>query len=171
MPLLPGKPLLLRAAAAACAVALAAALAGCPKGPKVITKRLPGGPKESRISVRVNVASNANSGNPVALDLVLVTDKELLKELQKMPASEWFERRNQIILDHPKEGELVVSRWEWVPGQVISLDEVRVAPEVKAALIFANYFNPGEHRAVIDPRRDVQIRLGENKLEVSQVKK
>jgi len=171
LPLLRGKPLPLRAAAAACVVALAAALAGCPKGPKVLTKRLPGGPKESRISVRVNVADNANSGNPVAVDLVLVADKELLKELQKLPASEWFEKRNQFILDHPKEGELVVTRWEWVPGQVIKVDQMRVAPEVKAALIFANYFNPGEHRAVIDPRRDVQIRLGERKLEVSQVKK
>jgi len=171
LPLFRGQPLLSRIAAAACVAALAAALAGCPKGPKVITKRLPGGPKESRISVRVNVAANANSGHPVALDLVLVTDKELLKELQKLPASEWFEKRDQIVLDHPKEGELVVSRWEWVPGQVVRLDEVRVAPEVKAALVFANYHNPGEHRAVIDPRRDVLIRLGENKLEVSQVKK
>ena len=161
----------MRAAVFLAAAALAAALTGCPKGPKVVTKRLPGGPKESRIQVRVQVAPNANGGNPVALDLLLVEDKELLKKLQEMSAADWFEKRAQIILDHPKEGALVVSRWEWVPGQVIRLDEVRVAPEVRGAVIFANYFNPGEHRAVLDPRRNVLLKLGESKLEVSQVKK
>jgi len=166
-----GKPLRVRVVVSLCAAALAVALTGCPKVPKVVTKRLPGTAKESKLSVRVNVASNANRGHPVALDILLVADKDLLKELQKMSAVEWFEKRDQIILDHPKEGELVVSRWEWVPGQVISLDQVKVAPEVKAAIIFANYFTPGEHRAVVDPRRDVQIKLGESKLEVSQFKR
>jgi predicted component of type VI protein secretion system len=166
-----GRTFRARAAAALGAVALAAVFTGCPKGPKVITKRLPGGPKDSKIEVTVRVAPNANGGNPVAFDLLLVSDKELLKELQKMSAVDWFEKRSQIILDHPKEGDLAVSRWEWVPGQVVHLDEVRVAPEVKAAIVFANYFNPGEHRAVLDPRRDVRITLGEKKLEVSQAKR
>jgi len=160
-----------RLVAALGAAALAAVLTGCPKGPKVITKRLPGGPKESRIEVMVRVVPNANGGNPVALDLLLVSDKELLKELQGMSAGDWFEKRSQIILDHQKEGELSVSRWEWVPGQVVRLNGVTVAPEVKAAIIFANYFSPGEHRAVLDPRKDVKITLGESKLEVSQGKR
>jgi predicted component of type VI protein secretion system len=150
--------------------ALAVVFAGCPKAPKVVTKRLPGGPKESKIEVSVQVAPHANNGNPVALDLLLVSDKELLKQLQGMSAGEWFEKRAQIILDHPRADTLVVSSWEWVPGQVIQLNEVKVAPEVRAAVIFANYFNPGEHRAVLDPHKDVRIKLGESKLEVSQVK-
>lgn len=166
-----GKTFLLRVVAAAGLAALAALFAGCPKGPKVVTKRLPGGPKESKIEVSVRVAQNANGGNPVALDLLLVSDKDLLKELQKMSAGDWFEKRAQIMLDHPKDGELSVSRWEWVPGQVVRLDQVRVAPEVKGAVIFANYFNPGEHRAVVDPHRDVRITLGESKIEVSQAKR
>jgi type VI secretion system protein len=161
----------MRALTAVGVAVLAVLCAGCPKGPKVITKRLPGGPKDSKIEVTVQVAANANGGNPVALDLLLVSDKELLKQLKGMSASEWFEKRAQIILDHPQEGVLVVSRWEWVPGQVIQLDEMKVAPEVKAAVIFANYFNPGEHRAVLDPRKNVSIRLGESKLEVLQMKR
>ena len=165
------KQFRLRALAAVAVVAVAAALAGCPKGPKVITKRLPGGPKESKIEVSVRVAPNANGGNPVALDLLLVSDKELLKELQKLSAADWFEKRAQIILDHPKEGELSVRRWEWVPGQVVELDDVRVAPEVRAAVVYANYFSPGEHRAVLDPHRDVRLTLGESKLEVFQPKR
>lgn len=166
-----GKTFRLRALAAVGVVALAAALAGCPKGPKVITKRLPGGPKESRIKVDVRVASNANGGNPVALDLVLVSDKELLEELQKLSAADWFEKRAQIILDHPKETDLWVGHWEWVPGQVVHLDDVKVAPEVRAAVVYANYFIPGEHRAVLDPHRDVLLTLGEGGLKVTQSKR
>jgi hypothetical protein len=171
LPVFGDKAFRARAAAAAVSIALAALTAGCPKGPKIVTKRLPGGPKESKIEVTVRVDANANGGNPVALDLLLVSDKELLKELQKMSAGDWFEKRAQIILDHPKVGDLSVSRFEWVPGQVVHLDEVRVAPEVRAAIVFANYFNPGEHRAVLDPHKDVKLTLGENKLEVSQAKR
>jgi hypothetical protein len=166
---LPPKPLRGRAPLSACAaLALACAFVftGCPKAPKVVTKRLPGTTKEQTLEVSVNVSPEANGGNPVALDLVLVSDKDLLKELEKMTAGQWFERREQIVLDHPKPGELTVRRWEWAPGQVVAPDRVKVAPEVRAAVVFANYFNPGEHRAVLVPRRDFLIRLGEEKIEV-----
>lgn len=154
------------AVAALGATALAAVFTGCPKRPNV-----PGLAKASRIEVAVHVDPKANGGNPVALDLLLVSDKELLKELQKMTAAQWFERREQIVLDHRKEGGLAVVSREWSPGQVIAPDGVRVSRKVRAAVIFANYFNPGEHRAVLDPRRDVVIRLGESKLEVIQLKR
>lgn len=162
----------LKALLSACALALAALLTACPKGPKVITQHVPGTAKESKLSVRVHVSPEANGGNPVALDLLLVSDKNLLKELQKMTATDWFARRNQIILDHPKEEQLVVRQWEWVPGQVIAPDQLTVRPDIKAGIVFANYFSSGEHRAVIDPRaRDILIELGENKLQVVTQKK
>lgn len=163
---LPSKPLWARALLSACAAAaLACAFAGCPKKPKV--PGVPGLSAKARdLEVRVHVSPEANGGNPVALDLLLVADKDLLKELQKMTASQWFERREQIVLDHPKQGELVVVSREWSPGQVVAPNTVKVAPEVRAAVVFANYFNPGEHRAVLDPRRDVLIKLGDEKIEV-----
>jgi len=146
--------------------------AGCPKGPKVVTKRLPGGPKDGKLDLRVRVSPRANGENPVALDVLLVSDKELLKELQKMSASDWFAKRAQIILDHPKEEQLVVTRLELVPGQVVEPSRIVVRPEVRAGVVFANYFTPGEHRAVLDPRaKDVQINLEEDKLEVVARKK
>jgi type VI secretion system protein len=163
----------LRASLSACALlALTLLLSGCPKGPKVVTKRLPGGPKDGKLDLRFSVSPQANGGNPVALDILLVSDKELLKELQKMSASDWFAKREQIILDHPKEEDLVVLRREWVPGQVVEPSRITVKPEIRAGLVFANYFGPGEHRAVLDPRaRDVQINLEETKLEVVARKK
>ena len=158
---------LMKALLSACVLLLPLLFAGCPKGPKVVTKRLPGTAKESKVDVRVRVSPTANGGNPVALDILLVSDKELLKELQKMSASDWFARREQIILDHPKEEQLVVLRREWVPGQVVEPARLVVKPEIRAGLVFANYFGPGEHRAVLDPRaRNIQINLEEDKLEV-----
>lgn len=152
-------------ACAAVALACAFLFTGCPKKPKV--PGVPGLSAKARdLQVSVHVSPEANGGNPVALDLLLVSDKELLKDLQKMTASQWFERRDQIVLDHPKPGELVVVSREWSPGQVVAPDKVKVAPEIRAAVVFANYFNPGEHRAVLDPRRDVLIKLGGEKIEV-----
>jgi type VI secretion system protein len=148
----------------ACAAsALAVFLTGCPK-PKVKVPGVTGKARDLKLSV--HVSPEANGRNPVALDLLLVSDKELLKELKKMTASQWFERREQIVLDHPKKGELVVVSREWSPGQVVAPEGLKVAAETKAAVVFANYFNPGEHRAVLDPRRDILIKLGEEKLEV-----
>ena len=160
-----------RALLSACALLLPLLLAGCPKGPKVLTKNLPGAAKESKLNLRISVSEHANGDNPVALDILLVSDKELLKELQKMSASDWFAKREQIILDHPKEEQLVVLRRELVPNQKVEPARLVVKPEIRAGLVFANYFNPGEHRAVIDARsRDVQINLEESKLEVKSRK-
>ena len=156
-----------KALLSACVLLIPLLFAGCPKGPKVVTKRLPGGPKDSRLDLRVHVSPRANGENPVALDVLLVSDKELLKQLEKMSASDWFAKREQIILDHPKEDQLVVTRMEVVPGQVVEPTLLVVKSEIKAGVVFANYFNPGEHRAVLDPRaRDVQINLEEDKLKV-----
>ena len=158
---------LMKALLSACVLFLPLLLAGCPKGPKVVTKRLPGTAKESKLDLSVHVSPRANGNNPVALDILLVSDKELLKELQKMSASDWFAKREQIILDHPKQQDLVVLRRELVPGQFVEPARLVVQPEIRAGIVFANYFNPGEHRAVLDPRaRGIQINLGEDKLEV-----
>lgn len=159
-------------AAALSAVAFAVLFTGCPKGPKVITKTLPIGRKEKKIEVTMLGDENANHGAPVRLDILLVSDKELLKKLQEMSAFDWFKKRSQIIRSQSKKGALWVSRWELVPGQVIRLNDVSVPPEVEKAIIFANYpkndDDPDDYRAVLDPRKDVRIMLGVSKFEVSQ---
>jgi type VI secretion system protein len=150
----------------ACALLLPLALSGCPKTPKVLPS------KPRKVDLQVSVSERANGGNPVAIDILLVSDKELLKQLQKMTASDWFAKRGQIILDHPKQQDLVVLSHEWVPGQFVEPSQLSVSQDVKAGVVFANYFGPGEHRAILDPRfRDVQITLGEEKIEVVARKK
>lgn len=139
--------------------------------PKVkVPKKIPGTSGESKLDVKVNVSPKANNNNPVAVDLVLVQDKKLLQELMKMSASEWFEKRRQVELDYPKETELDAGRWEWVPGQEVKLDKVRVKFEVIGGIVFANYCNAGTHRAPIDPRKGVRITLAEDSLCVQSLK-
>ena len=152
----------------ASAVALVLLFTACPK--VKIPKKIPGTSGESKLDVKVSVSPAANNNNPVAVDLVLVSDKKLLQELMKMSASEWFEKRHQFALDYPKESGLSAGRWEWVPGQQVQLDRVTVKLETVGGVVFANYFNAGTHRALIDPRKSFRITLGEEDLCVQLLK-
>jgi type VI secretion system protein len=149
-------------------VAIVLLFTACPK--VKVPKKLPGTSGESKLDVKVHVSPVANNNNPVAVDLVLVSDKKLLQELMKMSASEWFEKRHQVALDYPKETGLGAGRWEWVPGQQVKVDRVTVKYEVVGGVIFANYFNAGTHRAPIDPRKGILITLGDEDLCVQSLK-
>ena len=139
--------------------------------PKVkVPKKIPGTSGEAKLDVKVHVSPKANNNNPVAVDLVLVSDKKLLQELMKMSANEWFEKRRQVELDYPKETQLDAGRWEWVPGQEVRLDQVKVKYEIVGGVVFANYFTAGPHRAPINPRKGILITLGEDNLCVQSLK-
>ena len=120
----------------------------------------PAASAQSELKIKVEVSSQANDNNPVAVELVLVTDKDLLKELMKISASEWFENRTQYRLDHPEETGLDAGRWEWVPGQVVALEPITVEREIVGGVVFANYSTPGDHRAAINPRKSFALSLG-----------
>ena len=152
----------------ASAVAMVLLFAACPK--VKIPPRIPGKAVETKVDVKVHVSPAANNNNPVAVDLVLVSDKKLLQELMKMSATEWFEKRHQFALDYPKEIGLNAGRWEWVPGQQVKLDRLIFKYEATSGVVFANYFNAGTHRAVIDPRKGILITLGEEDLCVQTLK-
>ena len=142
----------------------------CPKVKVPKTVKRVSGAGDSKLDVKVHVSPNANNNNPVAVDLVLVTDKKLLQELMKMSANEWFEKRHQVELDYPKETGLGAGRWEWVPGQDVKVDQVPVKMEIVGGVVFARYFNAGTHRAPIDPRKGIQITLGDENLCVQSLK-
>jgi type VI secretion system protein len=124
----------------------------------------------SKLVIKVNISPQANNNNPVALDLVLVKNKKLLKELMKISAGDWFEKRNQYRLDYPKEIGLNAGSWEWVPGQVVKIDPMPFKYKVAGGLIFARYFTPGTHRAVVDPGKPIVITLGAEDLVVTPEK-
>jgi type VI secretion system protein len=153
-------------------ITLLVLLTACPKVkvPKVVRSTIPGASGEKKLLVKFHVAPTANKNNPVAVDLVLVADKKLLKELTKMSARDWFENRHQVQLDYPKETDLAAGSWEWVPGQAVEVERLPVRLEIVGGVVFANYFTEGPHRAVINPRKDILITLGEEDLCVQSTK-
>lgn len=154
-----------------CCVALLL-LPACKRVPSVIRNTVPGASGESKLEVQVRIAPDANKNNPVALDLVLVSDKKLLEEISKVTAKDWFEgKRAEFRNDNPKETVLDIKGWEWVPGQAVRLDRFTIKLEVVGGVVFANYLTPGAHRATIDPRKSVQINLDSEKFTVKTLKK
>ena len=150
---------------------LATLLAGC------------GGIKPRDVEVRTNIAPMANQNEPIAVDVILVTDKELIKELLKVPANEWFAKRNQYKQDYPDQ-LIEGGSWEWVPGQNIPIQVLPLAErnkivrkvipkrfqKIKAAIVYANYSTPGAHRARVAPYQDIKINLMDNDFTVEVVK-
>src|SRR5262245_36500776 len=120
-------------------VAFLLSLTACPdvKVPKAVRSTVPGASGESKLDVKVHISPVANRNNPVAVDLVLVSDKKLLKELMKMSAKDWFAQKHQVQLDYPKEKDLAAGSWEWVPGQTVKLDRLNVRYEIVGGVVFA----------------------------------
>lgn len=108
-------------------------------------------------SMQVSIADDANLNQPIAVDLVLVKDNDLLKQFSQLPATAWFEKRDQLMRDHEKKVQLV--SWEWVPGQVVSEVELKIDPSITGAVLFARYSTPGDHRAVLSSFGPSQLSL------------
>lgn len=133
-----------------------------------------------RIRIDVNITENANDRNPVALDFVTVGNKDLEKEISKLTAAQWFQKRQQYLLDYPKTSELSVISGEWVPGQRVPVQElpspsalpvpikipVPLLSSSAPTLVFANYFSPGPHRATLVLKKSTRIELGDDDLKV-----
>lgn len=110
---------------------------------------LAGGPRPQAPrwqTLALAAADNANGNSALAVDVVLVKDKSVLDTLAAMPAARYFAARADLQRTFPE--ALTVLAVEITPGQVIQLEQKRFGAErAWAALAFANYAAPGEHRA------------------------
>lgn len=122
------------------------------------------------LCIRTEISPTANQTQPVAVDVLFVRDKDLIKKLMAMPASDWFQSRAQFLRDYPDPKELTVYHREWVPGQVIPCSAIVPRPDPRATFVFANYFSKGDHRARLKNRQSVAIHLLDDDLEVVPVK-
>ena len=114
---------------------------------------------------RVSVFPTLNQNHPLEVDVVMVYDKDLLEELSKMPAAEWFRRRFQIEADALGGQRVEFSSWEWSPGQAVGPVNLQFSGKGRAVIVFANYLAEGEHRVRIDEHDRIQLFLGEEGLE------
>ena len=116
----------------------------------------------------VDVAPDANNNSPIAFDVVLATDKALVKKLLAMSAADWFNKREQIKRDY--QGKIQVHSWEWVPGQDVGKVPVEVSVSVVGAVGFADYSTSGEHRAILPLSGPATIAFNKEDLSVSPAK-
>jgi type VI secretion system protein len=112
------------------------------------------------VTLQVVVAEELNRRSPVAVELVVAYDRKVLAQLQSMTAAQWFAQREQLIQQYgQRPRSLDAWPWEWVPGQVVPRQKRRYRVGVAGAVIFANYFAPGDHRAIVDPFAPILLEL------------
>ena len=122
-----------------------------------------------RVTMAVNIAADANQNQPVAFDFVEINDKDLAKEISKMTAADWFQKRGQIQEDFPKSHSISVKSWEWIPGQVVPDIAIPMRKPPRSTLVFANYSTPGPHRAAIDTAKPERIALERDEMVVEKL--
>jgi len=107
-----------------------------------------GGPKPVQPawqSLAFAAAPDANANSALAVDVVLVKDKAVLDMLSALTASRYFATRDDLLRTYPD--ALTLLSVEITPGQLIRIERKRFGAErAWAALAFANYATPGEHR-------------------------
>lgn len=99
--------------------------------------------------VEMEVGPAANGDNPVAVDIVLAYDPELVQQLSGLSAEDWFRRRTELKLAFPTGAD--VASFEVVPGQKGLRWEIpEQGGRAIGAFVFADYATEGLHRARVD---------------------
>lgn len=117
-------------------------------------------------SVRIQVDYDANNDSATAVDMVVVYDEALLKELLTMTSEKYFANARQLRRDFP--GKLETFHWEVVPGQTIQHDNLKFKKSSPyGAVVFARYISPGDHRQSIGSQEFLAIHLMKDGFEIS----
>jgi type VI secretion system protein len=123
-------------------------------------------PKPTDLNVKIDNAANSNS--PVALDVVLIKDKNFWKSAPAMSAKDWFAQKSDLQRRYGK--KMQVQSWEWVPGQPIGPITVKVPRGLSGAMVFANYPTPGTHSAPLPLGSKININLQKEDFTMGQGK-
>jgi type VI secretion system protein len=105
---------------------------------------------QTRVTLHVHVAPDANQNAPIPVDLVFAYEQGVADALAELGAGEWFARKAQMRRDDPDRQAFEVWEWEWVPGQEVPAIEQSVPAGarrwVRGIFVFANYRSAGPHR-------------------------
>ena len=106
--------------------------------------------------VTAYVATVANDERPLAVDIIYAYDDDMMKELMKLSARDWFERKQQILSDNPGEDVLEVFSYEWTPGTTRTV-HLPLRGGASGGVMFVNYFYDGAYRHRLDLFTDVEV--------------
>lgn len=142
---------------------MCAQLAGCAL-PGFLTFK---GTKLDWSDVTLSAAPGANQNSPIAVDVVLVYQDDMLDRLAELPAAKWFGVRADLRKTFPK--SLSYRTWELVPGQTIQVaGESFGSPRVVGVLIYADYATPGAHRLRVETLKGaIVVRFDNQNFDVS----
>jgi type VI secretion system protein len=129
------------------------------------TRNLFGGKTQMEVAVSPQLNGNA----PVAVEVVVFYEKAVFQQASALTARQWFQQREQILRDNPK--QIDAWKWEWVPAQEVPAQTLNFRLGAAGALIFADYFEPGEHRVRFDPHEHFRLLLGESSFSITPLKR
>jgi hypothetical protein len=103
--------------------------------------------------IMLSVKKDMNDNGAVRVHVVIIYEKELIRELSRMSADHYFRNIDQLTKDHPD--KLKIYEWELTAKErIIPYKEIEYPAEHMTPLagyIFARYSGTGEHRAQIPP--------------------
>ncbi|WP_437588560.1 type VI secretion protein [Sorangium sp. So ce1000] len=117
-----------------------------------------GAPEVRPLSFEFDVERGANNDSPIPVSIVVVYKESLAKDLLRLTAAQWFERREQIVRDNGNDLDEVL--WELVPGQWVKPRPRRLRAPPVDGIIFAGYRVPGVHRFRFQPEGKIRVLLG-----------
>ena len=132
-------------------------LSGC-QGLKLFEKDTEKNPSVCLEFVDISLDSDANQDSAISVDVLVVYKDELMKALMKMKAADYFASRIQILRDYPD----MVDMWHWelTPGQVVRDYPITQRSDAPVgAVIFADYFAPGDHRIRFASEGHAHVRM------------
>lgn len=119
--------------------------------------------------VSFRVADDVNDSSPVTLHILIPYKDDLLSDLSKMSAEDYFKKSDQIKSDNA--GNLDVFSWDLIRSQ--KLDDEPISPSKVngvGILVFARYSTPGDHRISIADDEAVLIKLDKGDFSIESVK-
>ena len=109
----------------------------------------PSGEKLMWEEVTIGVGREANKNSPVAVDIVLIFNEDLVKKVSELSSTDWFKSKNYVLKTFPQ--DLAVKSWELAPGDSLQIPSSFFGNDrVFSVIAFADYFSTGEHRVKID---------------------
>lgn len=126
-----------------------------------------GGPDALRVAVEAE--PDANNDSPIAVAVLVVYDDQVMRELSKLSASEWFEQSEQRQRDNPDMTDFDLLSWEIMPGQRIKELTLELQGREADGLVFADYYSEGDHRTRFKPEDRILVVLGKTKFNVVDV--
>lgn len=111
----------------------------------------PSGP--TRLVMKYDVSRKANDDNPLKVDVVVAYDPELIEELDRLTANEWFEQREQRMRSNPGGTAFSTWRWELTPGLEVPQIELPLRGVPAQGIVFSGYYSRGKHSARFNPAK------------------